>query len=178
MSFLSIRSLLKSFWQKRDEHKGCTTAVASIPPVHTDFPAAFSLWPAAAWIPPSELRAGCYMFPFKYVCCCHVLCASTCWFSEARHYKRISHRRDKESCLASPLQRHKSHRCSNILALKWNSHYVAELLLLVKDLLPSYLTSLYCLVVFWWLFACTGISYFQWWLKLCISKYWAWFHLL
>lgn len=42
MSFLSIRSLLKSFWQKRDEHKGCTTAVASIPPVHTDFPAAFS----------------------------------------------------------------------------------------------------------------------------------------
>lgn len=42
MSFLSIRRPLKSFCQKRDEHKDCTTAVASIPPVHTGFPAAFS----------------------------------------------------------------------------------------------------------------------------------------
>lgn len=31
MSFLSIRSLLKIFCQKRDEHKHCTTSVANSP---------------------------------------------------------------------------------------------------------------------------------------------------
>lgn len=180
MNFLSKASeVYKKSSVRREEHKDCTTAVAKKPSSAYWLPAAFSLsdQQQTGFLPPSS-NAGCYMFTSKYVCCCHVLCASTCWFSEARHYKHISHRRDKESCLASPLQRHKSHRCSNILVLKWNSYYVVELLLLVKDLFPSYLTSFYCLVVFSWLFACTSISSFQWWLKLSIFKYWAWFHLL
>lgn len=41
----------------------------------------------------------------------------------------------------------------NYIGLKWNSHYVVELLLLVKDLPPPYLASLYCSVVLSWLFA-------------------------
>lgn len=60
MSFLGIRSPLKSFWQGRDEHEGYTTAVASISPVRTGFPAAFSPsdWQHPGFLPPSSMQVA------------------------------------------------------------------------------------------------------------------------